>query len=37
LQGYSIDVKVEKSDEIFIPKVRDDGSVIKIDLLEPVN
>jgi len=37
LQGYSIDVKVEKSEEIFIPKVRDDGSVIKIDLLEPVN
>ncbi|NMB97033.1 MAG: DUF881 domain-containing protein [Clostridiaceae bacterium] len=35
LEGYSISVKVEKSDEIFIPAVRDDGSVIKIDLLEP--
>lgn len=36
LEGYSINVKVEKSDDIFIPRVRDDGSVIKTDLLETV-
>lgn len=35
LQVY-MDIKIEKSDEVYIPKVRDDGSVLKIDLLEPV-
>lgn len=32
---YHLKVKVEKSDNIFIPKVRDDGSIIKTDLLAP--
>lgn len=36
LKGYQLDVKVEKSDNLTIPKVRDDGSVIKTDLLIPV-
>lgn len=30
-------VSVEKSDNITIPKVRDDGTVIKYDLMTPVN
>jgi uncharacterized protein YlxW (UPF0749 family) len=33
---YQLKVEVRKEDEIFIPKVRDDGTVIKTDLLEPV-
>jgi uncharacterized protein YlxW (UPF0749 family) len=36
LKGYQLDVKVEKSDNITILKVNDDGSVIKTDLLNPV-
>jgi uncharacterized protein YlxW (UPF0749 family) len=36
LKGYQLDVKIEKSDNLTIPKVRDDGSVIKTDLLNPV-
>jgi uncharacterized protein YlxW (UPF0749 family) len=35
LQAF-LDVKVKPSDKIIIPKVRDDGSVIKTDLLTPV-
>lgn len=34
---WLLKVDVEKSDNIVIPKVRDDGSVIKIDWLIPVN
>lgn len=30
-------VEIKKSDEVRIPKVRDDGTVIKTDLLTPVN
>jgi uncharacterized protein YlxW (UPF0749 family) len=33
---YQLDVKMEKSDEVVIPKVRDDGTVIKYNLLSPV-
>ena len=29
-------ISTKESDDIFIPKVRQDGSVIKVDLLEPV-
>ena len=36
LKWYQLDVKVEKSDNIIILKVNDDGSVIKTDLLNPV-
>lgn len=36
LERWEIEVNIKKSDEIVIPKVRDDGSVIKIDLLTPV-
>jgi uncharacterized protein YlxW (UPF0749 family) len=35
LEDY-IKVKLEKKDSIVIPKVRDDGSVLKYNLLEPV-
>lgn len=31
-----ISVKIKLSDEVIIPKIRDDGSVIRIDLLTPV-
>jgi uncharacterized protein YlxW (UPF0749 family) len=31
-----ISVTIKQSDEVFIPKIRDDGSVIKTDLLTPV-
>jgi len=34
---YQIKVSIKKSDEIIIPKVRDDGSVLKHNLLTPVN
>jgi len=34
---YQIKVSIKKSDEIIIPKVRDDGSVLKYNLLTPVN
>lgn len=34
---YQIKVSIKKSEEIIIPKVRDDGSVIRYDLLTPVN
>lgn len=33
LKGYQLEVKVEKVDSMIIPKVRDDGSVLKSDLL----
>lgn len=36
LREWQLKVSLKKSDEVIIPKVRDDGSVIKIDLLEPV-
>ncbi|NSW91805.1 MAG: DUF881 domain-containing protein [Firmicutes bacterium] len=35
LQEY-LKVTIKKSDEVFIPKIRDDGSVIKTNLLTPV-
>ncbi len=31
-----ISVTIKQSDEVFIPKIRDDGSVIRTDLLTPV-
>jgi len=37
LNSLQLKVDVKKSDDIVIPKVRDDGSVIKYDLLTPVN
>jgi len=36
LEAYQLKVDVEKSDNIEIPKVRDDGSVLKVDMLTPV-
>jgi uncharacterized protein YlxW (UPF0749 family) len=36
LEVYQLEVAVEKSDNIMIPKVRDDGSVIKTDMLTSV-
>jgi len=36
LQEWQLKVTIKKSDEVVIPKVRDDGSVIKTDLLSPV-
>ncbi len=36
LKEWQLKVTVKKMDEIIIPKVRDDGSVIKIDMLTPV-
>jgi uncharacterized protein YlxW (UPF0749 family) len=36
LNEYQIKVTIIKSDNIVIPKVRDDGSVIKTDMLTPV-
>ncbi len=33
----TINITVEKVDNVVIPKVRDDGTVIKYDLLNPVN
>jgi len=36
LENYQLKVSIKKSDDIFIPKVRDDGTVIKTDLLTPV-
>lgn len=33
----NINMSVEKSDNLTIPKVRDDGTVIKYDLMTPVN
>lgn len=36
LESYQIKADVKKSDEILIKKVRDDGSVIKYNLLTPV-
>lgn len=36
LKAYQIKVNVAKSENIVIPKVRDDGSVIKTDLITPV-
>jgi uncharacterized protein YlxW (UPF0749 family) len=36
LEGYQFKVTVKPADSITIPKVRDDGSVIKTDLLTPV-
>lgn len=33
---YKINFTIEKRNELIIPKVRDDGTVIKIDLLTPV-
>lgn len=35
-EAYGFKVNVEKKDKIRIPKVRDDGSVLKINLLNPV-
>ncbi|RCX13854.1 uncharacterized protein YlxW (UPF0749 family) [Anaerobacterium chartisolvens] len=36
LENYGLKVKIEKADQIIIPKVRDDGSVFKTNLLQPV-
>ena len=36
LKDYQLNVSLKKSDEIIIPAVRDDGSIIKTDLLTPV-
>jgi uncharacterized protein YlxW (UPF0749 family) len=36
LENYQLKVSIKKSDNILIPKVRDDGTVIKTDLLTPV-
>ena len=36
LQDF-LKISVKKSEDIFIPKVREDGSVIKVDLLNPVS
>jgi uncharacterized protein YlxW (UPF0749 family) len=36
LENYQLNVSIKKSDDIVIPKVRDDGTVIKTDLLMPV-
>ena len=33
---YKFKISIEKKEEIIIPKVRDDGSVVKIDLLKPL-
>jgi len=33
---YKLKISIEKKEEIIIPKVRDDGSVVKIDLLKPL-
>lgn len=35
LENYQLKVSVKKSNDILIPKVRDDGTVIKTDLLTP--
>jgi leucyl-tRNA synthetase len=35
LEFFSMKVTIEKKDNIIIPKVRDDGSVLKYDLLRP--
>lgn len=37
LEQYKLKITIEKKDNIVIPKVRDDGSVIKTDLLTPIN
>ncbi|MCX7710295.1 MAG: DUF881 domain-containing protein [Clostridia bacterium] len=36
LEAYQLQVEVKASDNIVIPKVRDDGTVLKTDLLTPV-
>ncbi|MCX8130271.1 MAG: DUF881 domain-containing protein [Clostridia bacterium] len=36
LEEYELKVKIEKSEEVVIPGVRDDGTVIKNNLLTPV-
>jgi uncharacterized protein YlxW (UPF0749 family) len=36
LERWEIKVDIKKSDDIIIPRVRDDGSVIKTDLLTPI-
>lgn len=36
LKDWQLKVTLKKSDEIIIPKVRDDGTVIKTDMLTPV-
>lgn len=36
LKDYQLNVSLKKSDEVIIPAVRDDGSIIKTDLLTPV-
>ncbi len=35
LEGYQLKVTTKKADNLVIPKVRDDGTVIKTDLLAP--
>lgn len=35
-EQYGLDITIEKSDDIIINKVADDGSVLKYDLLKPV-
>jgi uncharacterized protein YlxW (UPF0749 family) len=37
LETYNIKITIDKKDSLVIPKVRDDGMVIKTDLLTPVN
>ena len=36
LKDYQLNVSLKKSDEVVIPAVRDDGSIIKTDLLTPI-
>ncbi|MCX7842629.1 MAG: DUF881 domain-containing protein [Clostridia bacterium] len=36
LEAYQLKVEVKRSDSILIPKVRDDGSVLRYDMLTPV-
>ncbi len=36
LETYEFKISVQKSNDIIIPAVRDDGSVIRIDLMSPV-
>lgn len=36
LGEYGLSIKIEKSNEVIIPKVRDDGTVIKYNMLTPV-
>jgi len=37
LRDLQLNVEIEKVDDLVIPKIRDDGTVIKTDLLKPVD